>query len=847
MGGGQANVPCSRWGVAAGAVLIATPAALCHAQEPEPAAAAAVQPAPPSAPAQPTPPPGPVASTPRDGLRPIRTPIEVPLTLNDKFLGSVSVEVDVAGDGAVDAPRLLELLRPAVDPALATALEGRIAGRRKVDFADLRDEAFTVAFDPLTLGLAASVKAGGLAESQVRLTNREPAPNPGQFDRQSDFAAGLNLSAGQRYLHERDGGFQPLRASAAGFLNVGGFDGVTLTGGIDYDASDESTRWRRREFRLTKDFYGRAVRATLGEFTPYVAGFQGSGRVFGIGVERAYSTIRPFQNIRPVGRQTFTLERESLVEVFINDVRSETLRLAAGRYDVADFPFAAGPNRVRIEVEDNAGRREVAAFDIFSDASLLNPGVVEFGVGVGFREGRRSLEYRTAPVATGYVQKGLNDNLTMGAHAQLAGTGAQAGLIAIWGSRLGFVQSELAVSRSGGDGALGGAVSIDYRGEFSLLSDEDVRINVTGLYRSPRFQDAFTVEGRNPIAWQAAARAQWRAPLQLSVGLGYGFTKARGAGFDVTRYDVTIGRTFGRFGLNATASRSNEDIGRYEWRGALGLSIQLGRRWYGTARYESRERRAEIEITRPSDGTLGDIGGGIRLGNERSGRNVSGYLSYIHNRFDAELEHNRLVSSAPDGPRFAETSWNVSSFLGYAGGSFGIGRSAGEAFVIAPVHDSLDGARVQIKSGNRVIARSGVFGPALVPIGRAYGIQRFEVGVDPLPPGYDLGSGVINVFPGYGAGYEFPIGSDASRIAVGSLVEDGKPLSLGTGTVERIGAKEGEAGRPFFTNRAGRFVADGLAPGRYRIVIGGKPRAEFTVPEKGEGMVDVGTITLEQP
>lgn len=773
----------------------------------------------------------------------VRIPLDVSLNLNTRFLGTLSIAVDREGTGDVDAKRLLELLGPVVARPLLERLTARIAGRARVDFAELAVDGFALTFDPLGLELDGAVAADATALTSVAIEQREPAPRPEAFDQPENFAAGVNVAVGQRFVHsKRNGGFQPLRVALDGLMNFGGFDGVTLTAGADYDGASGGQRFRRREIRLTKDDYSRAIRLSAGEFTPSSRAFQGSGRILGASIERAYSTIRPFQNVRPVGRQIFTLQRESTVAVIVNDVRVQTLRLQAGRYDIADFPFAAGPNRIRLEIEDNAGRQEIAAFDIFSGADLLNPGLTDFGLAVGLREKQDAFSYGRSPVASGYLNLGVTDNLTLGGNAQASTLAVQLGGTAVWGSRFGFFQAEATLSRSGDGGDLGAALSVDYRGEFSLLSKQDFRLTATAILYTPDFQDAFIRARRNPQALQTAVLALWNAPFDVSLGVGYSYASIR-SGRNVARTDFSLGRSFGRFSLSATGARSTSERGGHEWRAAIGLSVTLGSRWYGTARHDTGEGRSEIELSRSSNGEIGDVSGNVRLARDRDGRGLAGRLSYINNRFDAGVEHNRLISSRPDGPTTAESSWRASTFIGYAGGSVGIGRTISDGFIIAPRHRTLDGAQIQLKQGDRVVARSGLFGPATVAVARAYAVNRYEVGVDPLPAGYDIGSGLINTFPGFGSGYRLTIGSDASRTALGVLQRNGAPLALVGGTVERIGAGGGKTEpRSFFTNRAGRFVADRLAPGRYRLMVGGEAVGEFEIPANKEGVVDVGKI-----
>ena len=177
-----------------------------------------------------------------------------------------------------------------------------------------------------------------------------------------------------------------------------------------------------------------------------------------------------------------------------------------------------------------------------------------------------------------------------------------------------------------------------------------------------------------------------------------------------------------------------------------------------------------------------------------------------------------------------------------------MGRAAREGFVIATRHPTLKNARVSLTdSSGYPVAQSGWFGPALAGIDRGYGVRRYELDVDPVPSGYDLGSGVINTFPGFGNGYRFVVGSDASYTARGVLMSPEGPIALIGGVILATDAPEDAPGKPFVTNRGGRFVADGMAPGRYRLVVKGETLGEFVIPDNVEGIIDVGEIKASRP
>jgi outer membrane usher protein len=749
------------------------------------------------------------------------------------------VQVDARGEGLIDAEAVLGLMKPVLGVDAYKALEGQAAGRRFVRFEDLATPNFTVAFDTAQLQVNAKVLLSATSETAVSVQASE-VPDPRRFDRIAGFSAGANVSLSQ--IYDEHAGLQPLFASIDMLAHVGGFPGLTFTSGLDYDGAQRD-HWVRRDTRLTMDFFDSAVRLSVGEFTPPVESFQGAARILGIGVNRDYDTIRPFQNWRPAGRQSFTLDRDSAVDVYVNGLKTSTLRLQPGRYSITDFPFATGANQVRLVVEDPGGQREVAVFDLFDAQELLRGGISDWGFSVGKSEGSASYQYDGPVAATGYYKLGLSDALTLGVNGQIVGDQSEWGALAALGTRFGLMQFEASLSHGRlGDG---GALAAFYRNEFSVLRHEDFRVTASALYRSPEFRNAFVGPVASaPVPLQLGLQTEFRGLNPYDFILGLSYQKGRGAIADVRRVDMGVSRSFfGRLtaALNVSVGDAVGGVGR-DTRVTAGVSMPFGSRYQATSRYDSGTERFEAGFSRTEENKLNDVSGELLVASEHDGQELAGRIHYINNRFDAEVIHNRLVSDSPDSTATrAESQWRASTFVGFADGSFGIGRFANEAFVIAPVHASLAGSKVELTSGGDVIAQSGWFGPPVAPIARSYGVSNFGVNVNPLPEGYDL-AGVISVFPSYGAGYRYQIGSDASRVAVGLLIGDDGPMALVGGSVEPVGGKPGATPRPFFTNRGGRFVADGLAPGKYRLVVGGRPVGEFQVPSDKQGLIDVGKI-----
>jgi outer membrane usher protein len=236
---------------------------------------------------------------------------------------------------------------------------------------------------------------------------------------------------------------------------------------------------------------------------------------------------------------------------------------------------------------------------------------------------------------------------------------------------------------------------------------------------------------------------------------------------------------------------------------------------------------------------------------------ASGALSYTGNRARLTVSHHAtgdalygLRSSSIDGTiRENRTSVLAETAVAFAGGRVAVGRPVTNSFAIVDTHETLSGRRAEVgRGGGRVEARSDGLGPLLVPDVSAYTTTRLQYDVADLPPGYDLGTGAFDLAPPHRAGYSLEVGSAYTVTAFGTLIgTDGTPVALVTGVARPA---HGPAARAVevFTNRAGRFSAQGLAPGRWTIEMRSGAGDSFVVdvPRGAVGLYDAGTLQAVQ-
>ncbi len=271
------------------------------------------------------------------------------------------------------------------------------------------------------------------------------------------------------------------------------------------------------------------------------------------------------------------------------------------------------------------------------------------------------------------------------------------------------------------------------------------------------------------------------------------------------------------------------------------------------ASYDSRNEAGHVTYSQSSE-TSG-VGSWTASVDGTTDSNNDGALnasaSYVANRAQVSVSHNAgLVGIGANGtfnPNFTEerSSVSVASSFVYADGAWGVGRPVNGGFAMVTPHKSLEGSPVVVGGTNATIAESDMLGPAVVPSVSAYSRTRLAYDAPGAPAGYDLGSASYDLKAPYKAGYSLQAGSAYTITAMGTLLDgEGQPLPLLAGTAHEAGKENGRKVE-LFTNREGRFGAQGLAPGKWVIEMPTEPeptRYEFAIPEGVVGLHNAGEL-----
>lgn len=766
----------------------------------------------------------------------------VPLTDGGVYRGDVELAIDPDDRLSVKAARLLQILEPVLKPEIHAQLKARAGSADTIDEAALAALQITLTYDSQNLALAIGipVPARRTAALSLRLAAQsaaatlEPAPVSGF----------LNIRMATDIVMR--GGRTGVQAPVAGLDGAVRLFGLVAEGEgvLSFRRTDPRFRWTGG--RLVYDDTARLVRLSVGDARPFGRGFQSSGSVAGLSISRSYGLLDPSREIRSTGAQSFTVLAPSSVETIVNGRTVERRTLQPGSYTLADFPLAEGANDVKLRIIEEAGREREIAFSLYSNRQLLDPGATEFWAfaGVYSEPARNGFRYTDAWTFQGFVRKGLGEQVSAGLNLQADADAQQAGLEALVGSRFGLIGLDLAASRRR-TGAAGVAASLGYEKIIGQGAERQHAVRAALEYRSAHFA--------MPGALVPRESQQLRASLGYALTLG--FDRFLALDLRYGRDRVAGGERYGaRVSGGLRLADTVSAIAEIAWDRGLDGQMVAGRIGIRT-RFGAR---ATAQLDMETGGTvraLYQAAGGEGIGawstsadltrtTDATALNATG--NYIANR--GELAINQLATFDPARRRVSDmrTTVRLGTALAFAGGRVAIGRPVQDAFLIADPHRSLAHGQLRVDpQGRSAGASSGALGPALTGALSAYSPRLLVYDVPEAPPGYDLGAGNVQLVPPYKSGYRLQVGSDYHLLVIGRLLgRDGQPVSLLAGKATDLAAPKRPA-VTLFTSRGGRFGAQGLRPGRWRIEMpteGGATTYEFVVNDDPGGTVTVGDL-----
>ena len=770
----------------------------------------------------------------------------VPLKDRQFYLGDVTLKIDTEDNLFILLEDFKRVSENRISNDDINQLSRAVDEGGYVTIDAIKQTGLGISYDPGLLELSLTVPSTMRTSQSFSIANLDREAL-GNFVEPEAFSFYSTMRGSLDYIHE--GGVTGVGDPFIDFQIGGRLMNIAYETEAFYDGFNGD--FNRRGSRLIYDDVDRAIRYQAGDVRSAIRGFQSPADVLGLSIGRAYSTLQPLRSIRPRGERSFVLDEPGFVEVQINGRPVRRLRLDAGTFDLADFPFVSGSNDVRVVVENQAGRSEELAFNLFFDQSMLQTGTSEFaatfGIAAPLSGGEPDYNFDEA-IFSGFYRRGFSSNLTAGANLQATDSSGLIGLEAIWSNAIGTFRPQLGLSTN--DFATDFSTRLDFERQLTGDVDQDgfvqdrSRFVASLTYTGERFSRFGNFEQINPFSLETAASYNWDITPSMNASVGANYNMGRNQQSDVYGGEVRLGwRLSALTGINLTArydkSNSFDGLGVF-----VSLSRRFGQRNSFRAGYDTRSDRAVLSYSRASDRYRGDWGANIDVEYANSDSAVNADFNYIANVADLGVAHR---ASLDDGGSILDqrTSLRAATTLGFAGGSFAFGRPGSGNFAIVKPHKTLKGKRIRLNPFDEKEHSRSAFGlPPLTADINSYSKTSLQYDIDDLPLGYDLGAGNFDLLAPLHAGYKLVVGSDYSISVIGTLLNDfEEPLAYLTGTATRADGQDADKTLRIFTNGAGRF-GEAFAPGKWRLTMRTTPETiyEFTIPEENGGIFRAGTL-----
>ena len=828
--------------------------------------------------------------------------MSVPIKDGSRSLGEITIRLLPNDEIAVPVAKLVERLDGVLDSAALDRIRAAGHDRGETSLPALRAAGLRLRFDPGLLELMIDQGADERQAGELSLARSGPSGPSPRAAKPATVAGYLNVYTGIAHVW-RDNGTErtgaqfdlqsAVRLGSVVLENDGIYDGTVDSFLCPIEARcvyDHRGGLKRRRSSIVYDMPERQTRLQLGDTFLTGIGRQRAPDVLGFSLEHAPRRFGDGRNLATTGRSSFRLERNSEVDVLVNGVIVRRLSLGPGVYNLRDLPLGSGGNDVELVITDDTGQRRALAFSTFIDHMMLAEGRTEWSLAGGVPsfiiDGGRTYR-REESFASGHLRHGLSSVITVELHAQGDDRVRMGGAGTYLATGLGVVGLDGSVSDSpAGTGyAVGASWTLaNFRG--ALFEDfgtrESLRLSVDYLssdFRTPGESLTFANGILYPqYPFRTRMRADYTAPL------GSGLTATVSGRYQTFNSDwpAISPLTFrhDRYGIDLTLSRaltptlsgaltlgySNEvnmrnpaglvDNGA-DWRAMVRIYWRTSDRGFVTTSHDTLNRQTQLTAWQTEGRGVGRWETSVDT--QHSGyddRSVTtGSVAWFGNRADVRLQHSATSTGSPfDGfntaPGGQRSSLRVGTAIAFADGLVSVGAPIrGDAFALFYPHESLDGRTIVVGAPDAVRGTSSGWGPAVVSNIPAYANHSIPIDVADLPVGYSLGSGTFDLYAPYKSGYALEVGSSHSVSVFGTLLQaDGTPAGLVAG--EAFAVSDPERRVELFTNAAGRFGVEGMAPGRWRLVLAaedGPLTFEIEIPKGTKGLLKVGTLQPVKP
>lgn len=785
-------------------------------------------------------------------------PNAITLPLEIEINGSSKGEILIRSDAALQVVEIQgSLLRELLDGKVTEELKDLVASLPE-DFNTLESYQalgleISLDLERLVIVLQIQERPAYLDEGLKRIRlGYQRSPNYESHTRQATLSGYANLRL-RSIISAREGANSTSRTQL-GISHVLNFKGYALEGESQWSDSES---FRTNELRIVKDFPEKLWRISAGDISTPVNDLQRGFQVFGANLSKEFG-IQPYRTFTPTGSAAFEIAEPATVTVKINGTTSRTLELEPGNYNVEEFKLIAGPNQMDLQIETASGLVDTVSISEFGALNHLDSGVSTYSFSFGYPRSSPSDPEAQAisssswyqrytspnPIFSGYYKRGLTNQLTLSLDAQGSDEWSRLGAsVSTASERFGAVSLALSQNKTSTH-----ASSISTRLNWSRsIAGYQLSLNSlntqTGynLTRSAQRPSALDIKSSNSLNISKLFFEK------LNVSTGF-LQQVKQDGTRSQSSSISLGRRIGKIYSSLSFRHSRNGS-------SSNYNAYLTCTWSPAKRFRTRTQVRSSNIPGASS-----ISTNLDYSNRRSddyinariealhsdtGYTTGGSVDYQAGLFAAGIAHEQVYDAIDDYvTKGTQTSLTATSAIAFADGAFGFADRIRNSFAIISKHEAWSEVKLGINPtvGGFEKNNTNPFFSAVLPSLLPY--RETAATVQTVDSDFFLERNDYYFFPNYKRGTKLRLGNEAIYAVRGTLLyEDDTPVKYkGIRLTSESGDKVDT-----FTNGAGRFMASSLRPGNYRVSVANTKETTQIKVTKGEVMIILGTLHLQEP
>ena len=791
--------------------------------------------------------------------RPVTLAIPLDFEVNGSSTGDITVEADramqsVSIDAAGVKSRLTSFSSPELDAIVAIVPDGFVS------LEDLQQAGLDIALDlerlVITLNIEANRNIEGSERQSIRIGYQEPILRSERHIEEASISGYANFNA-RITQSENELGQQrdSINLAIDHAINFSGFalEGDSVWGSRSGTYGD---RFRLNRLRLVKDLPGSMRRFSLGDISTPIKDPQRGFQLWGASIVKDFD-IQPYRTFTPTSSASFRLDENAVVQMNMNGRPVRTLKLEPGLYDIEQFKLAAGLNTMDLEIVSESGTTEHIQVNSYGEPTLLNRGISTYAFSIGFpysSEFDDSITLSNAswyrrhlskePIASGYFQSGLSENVTANISLQSSPSWTRIGSQATWASRMGILDLNAGVNAIHGSSESDLKFRLGWRRElFGFIYSVSGSVSTEGFEKTQRdtpaalssIRDSFTMRVDKQIGERAnlnlgyLRQSNHKNEIQYTASLNFGYKFPNfHSGLSISSFDRSLEKGISAFLTLTLSPREN-------WR---------TRTRVGTSNNSSTDR-ITTNWDYSSRTLRNSFNGNLNIRSGPSGKEYDGRFRIEGESYSATLSRSHLYRSLNGFESSGiQTSLSGEFALAFADGAFGLTKRISDSFAIIANHKAWRDVTLGINptvDGYEKRSNPGLLKPVIADL-RAY--RESQATIRPIDGEAFLEKEEFHFLPSYRRGIKLTIGNEFVHSFRSTLLYWNEQPA-GYKTLKVVGEDMPEI--LTFTNRSGKFVVTGLKPGTYKIKVAGIDEwAQFEVTGD-EKLVFAEMVILSDP